>query len=82
MAEQEKQEPSGGPQGGYQYQDGQWVEAMWEPAQPNRSRWERVFILNRTIVLTAEGHWHPVYRVENRGHTQWMAGEGELRRPE
>ena len=80
MAEQEKQEPGPGPQGGYQYEDGEWVEAMFEPASAN-TWWERVLILNRTLILTAEGHWHPVYRVQNKGQTQWMAGEGELRRP-
>ena len=66
-------------QGGYQFTADEQVEAMWEPAGA-QSRWIPVTIVLRTLVLTAEGHWHPVYQVRDRDYTEWIAGEGELRR--
>lgn len=65
--------------GSYRFTQDADLEAMWEPAQPNLSRWVPVRVQMRTIVLTAEGHWHAVYLIEDRRGTSWIAGEGELR---
>jgi len=64
----------------YGYQDGEWVECRYDPANPDSDRWVRVYIILRTAVYDLGMRRVPVYQVEDRQGTRWIVGEGELRR--
>ena len=66
----------------YLFTDGEWVECKSESANPESDRWERVYIKWRSLVFDFGMRQVPVYMVEDRRGTTWIAGEGELRREE
>ncbi|HEX9414636.1 MAG TPA: hypothetical protein VF916_14110 [Ktedonobacterales bacterium] len=65
---------------GFAFDEGASVEAAWQPEQ-HRTRWVRVIITQRTLIVTPAGHWHAVYMVRDARRAEWIAGEGELRDP-
>jgi len=68
------------PLGDFLFSDGAQVEAAWDPSEESIT-WVQVAIKLRTHILTAEGHWHAAYVVQDARLTEWIVGEGELRQP-